>query len=116
MKPKEVYIHRFINEDALPKSSGMYFTDRGRLAFYVDFRQWMKHDLNGETIVEPEWWLELMPESKYLEGILPHESVDETFIEHHISYQHHGVVRMAINKYKKFLMDRLLDEDKDYKR
>lgn len=106
-----VYIQRFTKEDVNPKAGGIYFTDLGRLTFHVKSNGWMKYsDLNAETIGQPEWWLELMPESKYLEGILPHESVDETFIEHEINYQHHGTSRMVINKYKKFILEKLNDK------
>lgn len=107
MKLKEIYIRRSTREDGMPSKDGMYFTGDGRVGFFGG--KW-------EADYKAEWWMELMSESKYLEGILPEEVVDETFIEHHISYQHHGVVRMAINKYKKWLLERLLDEDKDYKR
>lgn len=100
MKPAEVYIKRFIAEDGLPKNVGRYLTNQG----WQDYCSANKLEAYGT-----EWWLELMPESKYLEGILPHESIDETFIEHEISYQHHAVARMAINKYKKFLLEKLKD-------
>lgn len=100
-KKKDVYIQRFIKEDGLPKNPGRYLTNQG----------WQDYCLENKLeAYGTEWWLELMPESKYLEGILPHESVDETFIEHEISYQHHGVARMAINKYKKFLLEKLNDK------
>lgn len=42
--------------------------------------------------------------------ILPETFQDETFIEHEISYQHHGVVRMAIFKYKVWLKERMADK------
>lgn len=38
---------------------------------------------------------------------LPETIQDETFIEHEISYQHHGVVRMAIFRYKQWLRERM---------
>lgn len=110
VSPKNVHMQRSVKEYGNPKTGGMHFTNLGSLDFYLSFNHWLKKDeWDGDRIVEPEWWLEPVSESKFLEGVLPHKSIDETFIEHEISYQHHGTARMAINKYKKFILEKLKD-------
>ena len=99
----EIYIKRFTEKDVMPLDDGQYSTDRG----YIEL--W--HGKWCDVEEEPEWWIEPISKSDCLESMLPEEAIDETFIENEISYQHHGVVRMAINKYKKWVLEKLSDKE-----